>query len=438
MIRVRFSAVPAGYLYIRGARIALANALFALRHRGTFLLRLDDRDSGHCRPSFVDALIHDLHWLGLEWQETLRQSERLPRYEAAAERLKAAGRLYPCFETQEELRYKQEQRRRQGKPTVYDRGMLNLTPEQRAAAEANGKRPHWRFRLSDRTVSWEDLAAGPREAKLPSVSDPVVISSDGSLSSAFASVVDDIDTGITHVIEGEENAAQAGIEIDLFTALGAEIPRFAHIPTLTEDPGRRSGRRIDVLTVRSLRADGVEAVALAACLAGDEAASVMSFTELAATFELPRPDAPHRFDTGRLLRLNRQVLGAASFASVAERLPPGATEAFWLAIRGNIDLLNEARGWWDVVAGTIVPPVMSNERAFLHIARDMLPDEPWDQEVLDRWLAQLAEATGRHGPALLAPLRLALTGEETGPDLGLMLPLIGRARALNRLAIAVA
>lgn len=438
MTRVRFSAVPAGYLYIRGARIALANSLFALRHGGTLQLRLDDRDEERCRPSFAEALIHDLQWLGIEWQETVRQSERLESYQAAAERLKSAGRLYPCFETQEELRFKQEQRRKRGKPAVYDRAMLNLKPEQRAAAEANGKRPHWRFRLSDRTISWNDLVAGPREAKLPSVSDPVMIAADGSFLGALTSVIDDIETGVTHIIEGDENAANVGIEIDLFAALGADLPLFAHLPSLTDEPGRRPGRKIDALTVRSLRSDGVEAGALAASLAGERVEAPASLTGLAETFELSRPDAPHRFETSRLLRLNRQVLADASFASVADRLPAGATEAFWLAIRGNIDLLNEARGWWDVVAGTIVPPVMSEERDFLHKARDTLPEEPWDQEILARWLEQLAEATGRQGPTLLAPLRLALTGEESGPDLGLMLPLIGRARALNRLAIAVA
>ena len=441
MIRVRFSTAPAGYLSLRAAKVALANALFGLRYGGTLQLRIDDRDPNRSRPAFVEALLQDLHWLGIEPQETIRQSERLGVYEAAAERLKAAGRLYPCFESADELRFKQEQRRKQGKPTVYDRSMLSLTAAQRAAAEANGKHPYWRFRLSDRMVTWDDLVAGRRDAKLQAVSDPVVIDAQGGFVGLFAAVVDDIATGVTHVIHGEDGVGNIAIELDLFAALGASAPILAQLPALTDDPAQRTRRRVESMSVRSLRADGIEPEALAAILAGadtvEEGTAGASLAALAPSFELPRNSTPQVFDAGRLLHLNRHVLAAAPFTRVADRLPPGATEAFWLAIRGGIDLLNEARGWWDVVAGTIVPPVMPEQRDVLHAARDTLPEEPWGPEVLTGWLQRLAQATGRERLALVEALRLAMTGEDSGPDLDRLLPLIGRARANNRLLIAV-
>ncbi len=437
MIRVRFAPTPVGHLLVGHARVALANALFAQRQHGHFLLRLDDTDAARCKPGLAEALVQDLQWLGIGWDTMLRQSERLELYAAAAERLKQAGRLYPCFESPEELSFKQEQRRKRGKPTIYDRAMLRLTPAQRATAEANGKRPHWRLRLSDRMLAWDDLVAGRREEKLQAVSDPVVIAADGTFLPAFTSVVDDIDTGITHVIRSEENAANAGIQLDLFDALRARPPRLGHLPGLTDDTHRRLGRRVGSLTVRSLRADGVEPMALAACLTVPtlETAPV-SLVALAADFDVPHGVVPQRFDTARLLQLNRQILRTADFASVAARLPGGATEAFWLAVREEIDLLSEARGWWDVVSGTIVPPVMADEQVLLRAAQETLPAEPWDHTVLTTWLAQLGDATGRRGQPLLAPLRLALTGEDSGPDLGALLPLIGRIRAANRLQIA--
>jgi glutamyl-tRNA synthetase len=439
MIRVRFAPTPSGHLLVGAAHVALANALFARRHGGHVLLRLDDRDATRCKPELAEAILQDLQWLGVRWDEILRQSDRSDLYAEATERLKQAGRLYPCFESREELRFKHDQRQKRGKPTVYDRAMLKLTDAQRATAEANGKRPHWRFRLSPGTLTWNDLVLGHREVKLPAVSDPIVIAADGALLPAFTSVVDDMATGITHVIRGEDNAGNTGIQLDLFAALGASPPRFAHLPGFTDHAPGQLGRRVGSRSVRSLRSDGVEPVALAACLARPDLDRLpTTVADLATTFELPHGATPPRFDITRLLQLNRQVLSATDFAAVADRLPTGATEAFWLAVRQEIDLLTEARGWWDVIAGTIVPPVMAGEHALLQAAQITLPAEPWDGSVLATWLQALGDATGRDDRGLLPPLRLALTGEDTGPDLGALLPLIGRTRAANRLQIAAA
>ena len=441
-VRVRFAPSPTGFLHVGNARIALANHLFARRHGGRFLLRLDDTDRERSKPEYAVAIEQDLRWLGIAWDEFVRQSDRLDRYAEAAAALKRAGRLYPCFESEEELRAKREARLRRGKTPVYDRAMLRLTQDQRAAAEAGGKRPYWRFLLSERTVEWTDLVLGPRRVKLPAISDPVLIRADGTPLYTFTSAVDDLDTSTTHVVRGEDHVTNTGVQLDLMAALrdDREPMQFAHLPLLTDTDGGKLSKRFDALSLRSLRRDGVEPAAITAYLArlgtSDDPA-LLPPDELAASFDLTRfSRSPARFDIRQLLALNRRVLQSLPFAAVAERLPPGATEAFWLAVRDNLDLSGEARGWWDVVAGSIVPPPIEGEGEFLRTARELLPPEPWDAQVWTTWTGALRDATGRKGRALFHPLRLALTGEERGPELAALLPLIGRNRAAERLQLA--
>ena len=444
MTRVRFAPTPTGHLFVSGARVALANYLHAQRQRGKMLLRFDDVDRDRAKPAFAEAIAHDLTWLGIAWDETFKQSDRLDLYAKAADKLRNANRIYPCFEGDDELRAKRDQQIKRGKSPIYDRGMLRMTAEQRAKAEANGKRPYWRFLLSPRTLEWHDLVTGPRNAKLTAVSDPVVVRADGTPTPLFASVVDDIDTGITHIVRAEDNAANTGVQLDLWEALTGKAPRiqFAHLPALADTGRIRLSRKVGSLSVRVLRGDGIDPLALATCLArigmkaGGEPASL---AELARDFDLGRlAQTVAGFDASHLLSLNRRALGRLNFSDIADKLPSGATEAFWLAIRGSLDLLNEVRGWWDVVSGTIVPPVIDGESAFLHQAEDLLPPEPWDDAVWRAWTETLAQTTGRVGEPLLLPLRLALTGEDHGPSLDKLLPLIGRARAANRLRIAAA
>jgi len=441
-IVVRFAPSPTGLLHVGNARPALLNWLFARRHGGRFILRIDDTDLARSKPEHEDAIRQDLAWLGLDWDETFRQSDRLESYAAAAETLKASGRLYPCFESEEELRAKRELRIKRHQPPVYDRAMLKLTAEQREAAEAGGKTPYWRFKLSDGERDWRDLVLGRRHVKLGAVSDPVLIRADGSPTYTFTSVVDDLASGVTHVIRGEDHVTNTGVQLDIAEALGARAERFAfaHLPLLLDDLGEKFSKRAGGLSLRTLRGDGIEPEALTSYLArlGSSAdPEPRPLAELAAEFDFGRfGHASPRFDTRQLLALNRRVLHAAPFAHVAARLPPGATDAFWLAVRGNLDLLSEARGLWDVVAGSIVPPVIEGEADFLHTARDLLPQEPWDSDVWTTWTRALKEATGRSGKKLFMPLRLALTGEDHGPELKALLPLIGRARAASRLAVA--
>jgi len=443
-MRLRFAPSPTGLLHVGNARAALANYLLARRHGGHFTLRFDDTDAARNKPEHAEAIAHDLAWLGLTWDDSFRQSDRLDRYEAAAERLRQSGRLYPCFESEEELRAKREQRLKRHLAPVYDRAMLKMTPEQRASAEAGGKRPYWRFRLTDGAVAWHDLVLGKREIKLSTISDPVLIRADGTPLYTFTSVVDDLETAITHIVRGEDHVTNTAVQLDIWTALGGNRSSitFAHLPLLTADDGGKLSKREGGMSLRSLRQDGVEPVAITSYLArlgtSDDPAP-LGLEELAASFDLSRfSRSAARFDVRQLLALNSRVLHGLPFEAVQARLPPAATPAFWSAIRGNLDLLSEARGWWDVVAGSIVPPVIEGEGDFLRAALDALPSEPWTPDVWPAWTGALREATGRKGRALYHPLRLALTGEDQGPEMRDLLPLIGRVRAVERLRVSAA
>ncbi len=442
-MRVRFAPSPTGYLHVGNARVALANALFARRHGAKFLLRIDDTDLERSRPEFEQAIAHDLAWLGVQWDETFKQSDRIALYDASAEKLRASGRLYPCFESEEELRFKRDQRLKRGLAPVYDRAMLKLTPEQRAQAEANGKTPYWRFKLSDTEVAWNDLVLGRRAVKLTAVSDPVLIRADGTYLYTFTSVVDDIESQVSHVIRGEDHITNTGVQLDIFSALGANPSRltFAHLPLLIDSDCGKLSKRLEGLSLRALRQDGVEPAAIVAYLARlgtSDSPEVAPLQDLARGHDLSRVSrSPARFDVRQLLALNRRVLHQASFDSVHERLPGAATPVFWEAVRGNLDMLSEARHWWNVVAGDVVPPVLDGQADFLRDALVHLPAEPWDAATWSSWTEMLRASSGRKGRALFMPLRLALTGEEHGPELAALLPLIGRERVASRLRLSV-
>lgn len=437
--RLRFAPSPTGYLHVGNLRTAVANHLFAQRHGGSLMLRMDDTDTARSKPEYETAIQEDLRWLGIGWAEFARQSERIAAYEAAADRLKAAGVLYPCFESEEELAAKRAMRLKRRLPPIYDRAMLSLTPEQRAAAEANGKTPYWRFKLAEGSIVWNDLVFGRRHVKLGSLSDPVLIRADGTFLYTFTSVVDDLEFGVTHIIRGEDHATNTGIQIDLMRALGGrpETISFAHLPLLTDAEGGKLSKRFDSLSVRSLRKDGLEPDAIIAYLArlgSSDDMAPLTRQEAVESFDLGRMShSAAVFDPRQLLGINRHLLQRLDFAAVADRLPQGATDAFWLAVRGNLDLLREARDWWEIVAGEILTPAQPEEADLLRAAAESLPPEPWDAQTAGAWTKQIAAATGRKGRKLYHPLRLALTGEESGPDLAALLPLIGHDKVARRL-----
>lgn len=436
---VRFAPSPTGYLHIGNARPALFNWLFARRHGGRLLLRYDDTDTARSRAEFADAIAEDLAWLGIIPDLTIRQSERLAIYDAAAERLRAAGRLYPCYETADELDRRRKRQLARGLPPVYDRAALKLTAADRAKLEAEGRKPHWRFLLEPRSVSWTDLVRGEAHVDCASLSDPVLAREDGSYLYTLPSVVDDAEMGVTHVIRGEDHVTNTAVQIQIFEALGARLPVFGHHNLLTTASGEGLSKRLGHLSLRGLRESGVEALAVAALAvlvgSSDAVRPVASLDELAGLVELAHVSrAPAKFDEHELEALSARTLHQLPYQAVRERLAAlgvAGDEAFWLAIRGNLTRLDEAQEWWRVVHGPLRPLLV--DAAFCAQAAALLPPEPFDASTWKSWTGAVSAATGLKGRALFMPLRQALTAQDHGPELAALLPLIGRERALKRL-----
>jgi glutamyl-tRNA synthetase len=438
---VRFAPSPTGLLHVGNIRAALFNWLFARRQGGRFVLRLDDTDRQRSKPEYEAAIEQDLAWLGLAWDRKERQSDRLAHYDAARDRLIASGRLYACYETPEELEFRRKRLLAQGRPPVYDRGALKLDAAARAALEAEGRRPHWRFRLQAEEVRWDDLVRGAQHVDEASQSDPVLVRADGSYLYSFTSVVDDIDMAITHVIRGEDHVTNTGAQIQMFQALGGAVPVFAHLPLLVDAAGGGLSKRTGSLSIGDLRDRGIEALAIDALLArigtADPVEPVTSLDALVATVDFARVGrAAARFSEEELAHLSARTLHATAFADVRDRLGEGVDEALWLAVRGNLARLEDAKAWAAVVRGAIAPVI--EDAAFLAEAAATLPPEPWDETTWKNWTTGLAASLGRKGKALFHPLRLALTAQEKGPEMAKLLPLIGRAKAEARLNGAAA
>lgn len=441
---VRFAPSPTGRIHIGNARTALLNALFASAQGGRFILRFDDTDAERSSRAFADQIEDDLAWLGIPPAMVARQSERVPLYDRAAERLKALGRLYPCYETPEELERRRKRMQARGQPPVYDRAALRLTPEERRALEAEGRRPHWRFLLDAATITWTDLVRGPCHIDCASLSDPVLVRADGTYLYTLPSVVDDADLGITHVIRGEDHVTNTAVQLQILDALGEAAPAFGHHNLLMTASGEGLSKRSGALSIAALRESGIEALAVAALAVQTGSSTaihpITSLDELAATLDLSHLSrAPARFDEAELQALSARTLHALSFPTVAPRLlalgiaGPRA-EAFWIAVRGNLGTLSDARDWWHIATAEIEPIIEDPE--LLADAFRLLPPEPWDDSTWRSWTTAIRETTGRKGRALFHPLRLALTGRDSGPDLAQFLPLIGRERAGARLGAA--
>ena len=429
---VRFAPSPTGLLHVGNIRAALFNWLFAKRHGGAFILRLDDTDRMRSKPEYEAAIERDLQWLGLDWRRKEKQSDRLAHYDAARDRLVAAGRLYPCYETPEELEFRRKRLLAQGRPPVYDRAALKLSDADRTRLEGEGRRPHWRFRLAAEEVRWDDLVRGPQHIDEASQSDPVLVRADGTYLYSFTSVVDDIAFAITHVIRGDDHVTNSGVQIQMFQALGAPVPTFAHLPLMVDATGGGLSKRTGSLAVADLRERGVEALAICALLArlgtADPVEPVTSLDALVATVDFARVGrAAARFSEEELAQLNARTLHILPYEAVRARLADDLGEAFWLAVRGNLTTLADASGWADVVRGPIEPKI--EDAGFLAEAASKLPPEPWDDTT---WKA-FTSTLDRKGRALFHPLRLALTARETGPEMARLLPLIGRAKVEARL-----
>ncbi len=435
MTLVRFAPSPTGRLHVGNIRTALVNWLFARQQGGRFLLRLDDTDTERSTDEFARGIEEDLRWLGLAWDLFDRQSDRLHRYADAAERLKGAGRLYPCFETPEELSLKRKAQVNAGKPPVYDRGALRLSESERTEI-AKTVVPHWRLRLEPGRIEWNDRVRGPVHFEAENLSDPVLLRADGRPIYTLATVVDDIDLGVTDVIRGEDHVANTAIQIQLFQALGAAVPHFAHMTLIADAAGEGLSKRLGSLSIASLREDGIEPMTINSLLAhlgtSDAVEPYLSLGDLAKHFDLGHfGRATPKFDPEELPRLNHRLIQHLDYASVKDRLPPGADERAWLALRPNLTRVADVAEWLPVIHGPIRPEVA--DPAFADAAAALLPPEPWSEATWAEWTKGVAKATGRKGKELYLPLRLALTGRSHGPELKSLLVLIGRERALARL-----
>ncbi len=443
----RFAPSPTGRLHVGNIRTALHNWMLAKKSDGRFLLRIDDTDAQRSREEFVEAIRSDLAWLGLAPDGEERQSERLSIYEAAFDALREAGRIYPCYESQQELELKRKIQLGRGLPPIYDRGALALSDSDRAAKEAEGIAPHWRFELDHaEPIVWDDGIRGLQKFDPSQLSDPVIRRADGSWLYMLPSAVDDCAMGVTDVLRGEDHVSNTAVQIQIFAALEATlypdrpIPRFAHEALLVGREGKLS-KRLGSLGCDAFRSRGIEPAALVALLArlgtSLPVEPIADRPALIAGFDLSTfGRAPARFDEAELERINAALLHGMEFAEVADRLPAGMDPAAWHAIRPNLSRLDEAGDWWRLVTGPIDSPGLAEEdRAFLAHAEALLE---WGEDPWRALTTALKEATGRKGKPLFLPLRQALTGMDHGPDMGELLPLIGESEARSRLLAASA
>lgn len=439
-VRVRFAPSPTGRLHVGNIYIALNNWLFAKQHHGQFLLRLDDTDLERSTAEFAQGIETDLTWLGLTWDLFQRQTERLARYDEAAARLKASGRLYPCYESAEELQLKRKVQLQQGRPPIYDRAALKLTAEDRAKLEAAGNQPYWRFKLEHRQVTWKDLVRGEQHIDETSQSDPVLIRANGTYLYTFTSVVDDIDHEITHIIRGNDHVTNTATQIQIFEALGGKAPDFAHLPLLVDAAGEGLSKRLGSLSIGDLRAEGLEPMSINAYLArigtGDPITPAARLKDLLEGHDLSKfGKTSPRFDPAELRHLNARLLHALPFAAAEPHLKTlGLGEidaAVWEAARGNVEKVEDVKLWHQVCRGQVTPVIA--DTGFAAAAAELLPAEPWDGNTWGGWVDAVKKATGRKGKDLFMPLRQALTAADHGPELKVLLPLIGRDRALKRL-----
>jgi glutamyl-tRNA synthetase len=438
MITTRFAPSPTGTLHVGNIRAALHNWMWARKTGGRFMLRIDDTDAERSTEANVASIKADLTWLGLEWDGEARQSERFALYEQKFAALHNAGRVYPCYETAEELDLRRKILLGRGLPPVYERTSLSLTANEIAAFEAEGRSPHWRFKLDhSQPIEWADMVRGEQHFSAEKMSDPVIRRADGSWLYMLPSAIDDIDMGITHVIRGEDHVSNTATQIQMFSAIGATPPRFGHEALLTGAEGKLS-KRLGSLGVDALRDAGIEPMAIISLLArlgtSDPVEPFTSREPLVASLDFNRfGRAPARFDEGELAALNAKIIHQTEFDAVKDRLPAGMGADAWAAIRSNLSTIAHATDWWAVVEGPIEHTPAVEDRAFLDQAAAIAATLDWANDPWHALTGALKEKSGRKGKSLFMPLRLALTGRDHGPDMASLLPLIGKERALARL-----
>ena len=441
-VKVRFAPSPTGMLHVGNARTALMTWLFARSQGGRFLLRIDDTDPERSKVEYELAIEDSLMWLGLNWDEKANQKDRLARYQEQIAKLQEAGRIYPCYETPEELGLMRKTLLSRSKPPIYDRAALSLTDAQISKYEAEGRRPHWRFKLNHEPIEWNDHIRGEVKFNGSDLSDPVVIREDGSPLYHLCSVIDDIDFDITHIIRGEDHVSNTATHIQMFEALGAVPPEFAHNALISDAEGGKLSKRLGSLSIRDLReTEGLEAMAVSSLLArlgtSDPIEAFTSLEPLVESFDFSKfSRASAKFDPAEIFRLNAKIIHDTPFEAVNVRLAemglPDLDEEFWEAVKANLEKIGDIQDWWSVANGPVQPVI--EEPEFIAQALSLLPETPWSPETWGQWTKAVKEDTGRKGKALFMPLRQAITGMDHGPELDKLLLLIGPDKVKERLS----
>ena len=436
----RFAPSPTGYIHVGNLRTALMNYLITAKAGGTFILRLDDTDRERSKQEYADALMVDLDWLGLHWNRVEKQSLRFDRYHEAADHLRAAERFYECFESPVELDLKRKKQLNMHKPPVYDRASYRLTDQEKSAARAEGRDGYWRFLLDQQRVDWPDGILGPISIDAASVSDPVLIRADGQILYTFASSVDDIDMGVTSIVRGADHVTNTATQIQIMQAMGGTPPSFAHHSLLTGPGGEELSKRLGTLSLRDLRARGVEPMALLSLMArlgsSKPVELASSMQELIDGFDIGSfGAAPTKFDAEDLFPLTRAHVQSLPLPRVAAKIaeigvPDDQAEGFWAVAKGNITVLDDLAGWWHLFRDGADPLVDDEDREFVTAAYALLPAKPWTTATWGEWTAVVKDATGRKGKSLFRPLRRALTGLDAGPEMADVMPMLQTLRPL--------
>ncbi|HBN22568.1 MAG TPA: glutamate--tRNA ligase [Holosporales bacterium] len=441
-MKLRFAPSPTGNLHVGNARTLLLNWLYAKKKEAQFVLRFDDTDLERSKDEYAEQIKKDMVWLGLTYDSVVKQSDRLNLYQEAAEKLKKSGRLYPCYETKNELDFKRKRQLSQGRPPIYDRTALRLSADEIAAFEADGRRPHWRFQLEDVTISWQDAAHGELSFEAKHFSDPILIRENGAPVYTLSGVVDDLDLGITHIIRGDDHLSNTAIQIHLMEALGGDGKDFvfAHLPLLTGADGEGLSKRLGSLGLKDLKEENYEPMALVNYLGNlgnsEESDIALNLEAFIDSFDLSKfGKSSPKFSQEDLQRANGKFLQVVPFEQIKERLDAlgftKTTKDFWNTIQGNLTLLTDVKEYEDICFSTINPKI--KEQDFIEQAKEILPKAPWDEETWGQWTSALKTQTGRKGKALFMPLRQALTAEDHGPEMKKLLPFIGYEKTLKRL-----
>jgi glutamyl-tRNA synthetase len=442
-VKVRFAPSPTGFLHVGNARTAIITWLFARSMNGHFLLRIDDTDTERSRTECEDDIKNSLAWMGLDWDETTNQKDRMDIYNKVIEQLKTDGRLYACYETPEELGLKRKTQLSRGTPPTYDRAGLSLTPEQIEKYESEGRNPHWRFKLNHTAIEWNDLIRGLVSFKGEDLSDPVVLREDGTPLYHLCSVIDDIEFGITHVVRGEDHVSNTATHVQMFEAISGKAPEFAHLSLISDAEGGKLSKRLGSLSVKDIKNDdGLEAMSVVSLMArlgtSDPIEALTTLQPLIDSFDFSKfSRSTPKFDPDELLRLNAKILHNTNFNEIEERLKAMGLnkldEGFWNAIRANLEKLEDIKEWWKVVNDSTSTIINDEDKDFTAQAAEVLPPSPWDDTTWKTWIEKIKDVSDRKGKGLFMPLRKALTGMEHGPELNSLLPLLGEDKVKSRL-----